>query len=173
MNHSVLMSCIFYACRNPMQNPYELNEIFQKGISITIMVTQNHSGPKNQCKGCFGSQDFCVLTKSGMKHVGMNPHSKYQGNEIKSNRGLCYVNKGSYHWVYKKKFDDQVQRKFQQDRKNKQRKVHSVKKKNEHNLKHGKTQNEKRSSGFNIKKSKCCSKSKIYSNKCNNRPNLP
>ncbi len=137
------------------------------------MVARNRSGPQNQTKGRFGSQDFCVLTKSGMKHVGMNSHSKYQGNDMKSYGGLYYVNKGSYHRVYKKKFVDQVQRKLQQKSKNKQRKVHSGKKKNEHNLKQRKTQNRKRSSGFNHKKSERRSKSKTCLNKHNDRPNSP
>jgi hypothetical protein len=39
-----------------------------------------------------------------MKHVGMNSHSKYQGNDMNGYRGLYYVNKGSYH--HKKKFGD-------------------------------------------------------------------
>jgi hypothetical protein len=102
-----------------------------------------------------------------MKHVGMNSHSKYQGNDIKGYRGLYHVNKGSYHQVNKKKFVDQVQKELQQKKINKQRKVHSGNKKNEHNLKQRKSQIKKRSLDSNHKKSKRHSKLKTYSNKQN------
>jgi hypothetical protein len=133
------------------------------------MVAQNRSGSlKNEAlKG----QGFCVLTKSKMKHVGMNIHSGYQRKDIKSYRGLYCVNKGTYHWVYKTKFVEQAQRKLKQVKRNKQRKVYSQKKKNEPNFKQKKAQKGKRSSGFNHKKSQCCVKPKTYHVKGNDKAN--
>jgi hypothetical protein len=133
------------------------------------MVAQNHSGSlKNEAlKG----QGFCVLTKSKMKHVGMNLDSGYQRKDIKSYGGLYCVNKGTYHRVYKKKFVEQAQRKLKQVKRNKQRKVYSQKKKNEPNLKQKKAQKGKRSSSFNHKKSKRCVKPKTYRKKANDKEN--